>query len=126
MRTLNLFWKVNFVGLREIYALQKNVSNVKVRKFLDLKKQKNSLTKTTEMCAIKQNLVFQSWNYKLWKAEKTDQENNGKAVSVGSSPVSWLHLGISFHVLHTDLHTSRRIYLIIKSFFTSWSFPLLS
>ena len=80
---------------------------------------------TEELIALV-SFEFQSWNYKLWKAEKTDQENNGKAVSVGSSPVSWLHLGISIHVLHTDLHTSRRIYLIIKSFFTSWLFPLLS
>ena len=53
---------------------------------------------TEELIALV-SFEFQSWNYKLWKAAKTDQENNGKAVSVGSSPVSWLHLGISIHVL---------------------------
>ena len=51
---------VNFVGLKEIYTLRKNASNVNVRKFATCNKERRRHLQRQLKCALeKQNLVFQ-------------------------------------------------------------------
>ena len=64
---------------------------------------------------------------KLLKTQKLLQWRTANQI-LGVDP---LHPNISKHILHTVLYTfpkllTRRIWLTIKSFFSWWSFPLLS
>ena len=65
------------------------------------------------------------WFGSRWSSIKPNQKLRG------SSFLNSLHPNISMHILHTVLYTfpkvlTRRICLLIKSFFHWWPFPLLS